>query len=211
MTDTFEAIAERLKTALGLAQDKHLAGALGLAPNTLHNRKARNSPPHEQIDVVCAAAGLNPNWVYRGEGAIYAGNKEVQRRAKLIAEVTEALLPLRLPPDVRSGLERLLAQAVGGNSEGTVREWQAVRAPMTTPEQELLDAYRQCDETMRQAFDSLAKAVSEKSSAGVQQRLGLSGAPKSKPTPMTVDRDPETARMKPKEKAAYLAAKAAKK
>lgn len=199
--DAVDVVLDRLMSALSVPSLKLLAEWLGIQPTTLHNRRARNSMPTEQINVLCEARGLNPDWVYWGKGDVYAGDKEVRQRAALLREVSDALLPLRLPDDVREGLCRLLAHAIGGNSEETVREWQAVRSAMSASEQELIDAYRRADESMRATFDSLVRT------AGVQQRLGLSGAPKRKPAPMVVDRDPETARMKPKEKAAFLAAK----
>lgn len=209
--DSVAAVVLRLRDALQIPSDKLLAEYLGLAPNTLHNRIKRNSLPEELIAAACESRGLNPDWVYRGEGEIYAGDKEVRKRAKLLAEVTEALQPLRLPAGVREGINRLLAHAIGGNAQGTVREWQSIRSTMSEPEQDLLDAYRNADESLQAAFDALVRT-------GRMQQAGLSGAPARKPAQQTMaqfldekEKYPETVRMKPKEKAAYLAAKKAAK
>lgn len=64
----FEAVIERIKSALKLKNDKELAQKLGLKPNTYYNRKTARSLPLEEIIRLASEHELSVDWVFFGIG-----------------------------------------------------------------------------------------------------------------------------------------------
>lgn len=169
--DSVEAVLGRLRSALSLDTDRELAGLLGMAPNTLSNRVSRNSLPLSQIEALCASQGLNKAWVLTNQGPIYSGADELRRRLELRDQVFKALEPLGLPTKVDEGIRNLIAYAMVGNTAATIRSWNAIGSVADPKEKELLEAYRNSREELRDIFESLVTLSS------VQRELGVSGLP----------------------------------
>lgn len=70
--DAFQEVIDRLARALGVSSNKQVAEALGLTASTVGERKTRGALPRRQIDALCDRVGLNPRWVYTGQGAQHA-------------------------------------------------------------------------------------------------------------------------------------------
>lgn len=70
--DAFQEVIDRLARALGVSSNKQVAEALGLTASNVGERKTRGALPRRQIDALCDRVGLNPRWVYTGQGAQHA-------------------------------------------------------------------------------------------------------------------------------------------
>ena len=71
--DDFDAVMSRLRSGLGLTSDTALSDRLGLARTAFAKRKARGAIPRDEVDELCKAAKLNPDWVYEGKGEMRTG------------------------------------------------------------------------------------------------------------------------------------------
>lgn len=69
----FRAVLERLRGVLGVREDKEVAAALGMKPNTLHNRKATGSIPLSEVVALASKKKLSLDWLLLGVGGMYRG------------------------------------------------------------------------------------------------------------------------------------------
>lgn len=119
----FDDILSRIKKMSGVKTDSQVAKLLGLKPNTLAERKSRNSIPYEELFIFSNKNNLNSDWLLTGEGPKYrTERKEVKESATLnldlisdVIEVVEAVFQredLHLPPKKKAELITLLYEEI---------------------------------------------------------------------------------------------------
>lgn len=67
----FSAVVARLKLVLEVTSDAMLAERLGLGTTAWAQRKKRDSLPTKEIDALIASEELNPEFIYKGIGAVH--------------------------------------------------------------------------------------------------------------------------------------------
>lgn len=67
----FDDILSRIKEITGVKTASEVANLLGLKPNTLAERKSRNSIPYEELFRFSNERNLNSDWLLTGEGSKY--------------------------------------------------------------------------------------------------------------------------------------------
>lgn len=87
----FEAVIERLKSAVNVKNDKELAERLGLKPNTYYNRKASRSLPLEEILALASQHELSVDWIFFGIGTAFRTGEGTESRA-VAASIDPTLL-----------------------------------------------------------------------------------------------------------------------
>jgi hypothetical protein len=167
----FQAVIDRLRDAAKLPTETAVAEALGFQQATFAMRKWRLSLPADEIKVYCVEQGINPDWVLFGFGEVYTSTAEQQERRALTAKVVEAISPMNLPDAIGEGMKTLLIHAISGNSEATIRTWNSIGSVVDQKEKDLLTAYRNSREELRDIFESLVTLST------VQRELGVSGLP----------------------------------
>jgi transcriptional regulator with XRE-family HTH domain len=67
----FLGVANRLRLALDLPSEAQLAERLGMKQSAWSTRKTRDQLPIKEIDALISAEGLNPEFIYKGDGSVH--------------------------------------------------------------------------------------------------------------------------------------------
>lgn len=90
----FQKVVDRLQISLGINSETDLGKLLGFTQSAWSTRKMRDSLPRAQIDALIAAEGINPHFIYQGEGSVYEGTGWVAEYKARAAELRSARAPL---------------------------------------------------------------------------------------------------------------------
>ena len=94
--EDFDIISKRLKSELGLANDKELYQLIETSQGTFSRRKIENNFSVEWAYLISNKTGLNINWILKGEGS-----------KKDLDEASVALLEDPIITDIKSWLKDL--------------------------------------------------------------------------------------------------------
>ena len=112
--ENFDAVATRLRAALGLSTDTALAERLGFKRTAWQARKARGALPIVEIEAVCLEHGINLDWVYSGKGE---PRKGIRANLKPLQDASNAVAALSLPPHEARLLQELLHYTLAGDRD----------------------------------------------------------------------------------------------
>ena len=140
-----DAVVERMRDVMGVANDAQLGRALGLRESAPGNWRARNSVPYRQCVEIAADRGVSLDWLLLGRGARGYGIGE--------APAPEYLRPAPLPepraaspPTGDRRLDAILAwwRAWWAAADDDERTWALVQLRRAIPE---------CAEPIRRAVE----------------------------------------------------------
>lgn len=117
VTEDFEAVANRLRSVLGLTSDKELAERLGFKYGSFAARKSRGALPHKEIDQLCDAAGLNSEWVFDGTGQPWANGAALAERLGEVRDAAQRAASFAMSADETRLLADLLHAVDVGDRE----------------------------------------------------------------------------------------------
>lgn len=115
----FQEVIDRIKAARGLQTNREVAELLGLTASNLGERKSRGALPRAEIDELCKAARLNPEWLYEGRGEMLAGpvGAELRRQTTAVKAAVELTAQLPLPDTQRARLSGVVSAVSTRNIE----------------------------------------------------------------------------------------------